>query len=333
MLKSIDLFSGCGGLTEGLKEASIDVAYAVEIEKKMAQIYTVNHPEVHMINEDISTIEDNFFLELRDKVNFVAGCPPCQGFTQLNRNNEKVGYMDERNELILEFYRVIKLIQPEFIMMENVPQVKNYENFLFVVENLKKMGYKIDYQIVEVHKFGVPQRRKRLVMMGSKSFKVEIPLFSDAVETTVRDYLYDLEKVEITKDEAHKVYSRHSDRILEMIKLIPKNGGSRKDLPVEYWLDCHKKDGVGFTDVYGRMGWDRLSPTITGGCLSPSKGRFLHPEENRSITLREAALLQTFPKKYKFDTSLSKGILAQMIGNAIPPKLVKFHGEYLKSLL
>ena len=114
--------------------------------------------------------------------------------------------------------------------------------------------------------------------------------------------------------------------------MIPHNGGSRKDLPEEYWLNCHKKCN-GFKDVYGRMAWDDLAPTITGGCFNPSKGRYLHPEENRAITMREAALLQGFPRDYNFPIVTNKSALAMMIGNALPPPFVKAHAISIKDAL
>lgn len=118
-----------------------------------------------------------------------------------------------------------------------------------------------------------------------------------------------------------------------MIKLVPKNGGGRKDLPDEYILECHKKEGVGFNDVYGRLRWDDFSTTITGGCLNPSKGRFLHPEHNRCISAREAALLQSFPNDYKFPTNIPKQSLALLIGNALPPKFSYIQSNNIKSHL
>ena len=120
---------------------------------------------------------------------------------------------------------------------------------------------------------------------------------------------------------------------MEMIKLVPKNGGSRTDLPVRFHLECHKNFPEGFKDVYGRMSWGKVAPTITGGCVSPSKGRFLHPSQNRSITLREAALLQTFPANYFFSLKNGKQGVALMIGNALPPEFIKQHALAIKRSL
>lgn len=328
-LSAIDLFSGIGGLTTGLIEAGIKVPYAVEFNKKIAKNYVLNHPNTKMMNDDIVSIDDEQFIALRNKVNLVAGCPPCQGFTKLNQSNKRNGYSDDRNELILQYLRVIELIKPEFIMMENVPQIINYDKFQYVVKKLKSNGYNLDYKIINVKNFGVPQSRKRLVMMGSLHHSINFPNKTDLPLRTVRDAIFDLTPPNKTKDKVQCIFPKHTEKIQNIISMIPIDGGSRKDLPEEYWLACHKKKNVGFNDVYGRMSWDKPSPTITGGCLSPSKGRFLHPTQNRNISLREASLLQTFPKNYKFDLTDSHSLLAQMIGNAIPPQFSKLQGEYL----
>ncbi|RRG00565.1 MAG: DNA cytosine methyltransferase [Lactobacillus sp.] len=331
-LSAIDLFSGCGGLSEGLKQARIKVKYAVELDSKIAAIYQINHPKTTMINSDIKSIPDDSFLNM-GRIDIVAGCPPCQGFTQMNRNNKRLAYNDARNELILEYLRVIKLISPEFIMMENVPEIVHYDKFNNMLDSLYTLGYHLDYKVVNVKNFGIPQSRKRLVLIGSKSYSVKFPIKSLNKIETVRDCIGKLPNPSNSSDPIHRIHSNHTPRIQEIIELIPKNGGNRKDLPEKYWLECHKKNNIGYSDVYGRMYWDKPSPTITGGCLSPSKGRFLHPEQNRSISVREASLLQTFPIDYKFNEKYSKSLLAQMIGNAIPPAFAKIQGEYIKDVI
>ena len=218
-------------------------------------------------------------------------------------------------------------------MMENVPEITRFDKFHQVLSDLQELGYKIDYHIINVKYFGVAQSRKRLVLIGSKHYEINFPKKKSDNVKTVRDAIGDLKIRKLKDDQLQRIHSHHTERIQNIINMIPKNGGSRKDLPLKYWLECHKKKNVGFSDVYGRMRWDSPAPTITGGCLSPSKGRFLHPEKNRSITVREAALLQGFPDNYYFDAKLPKTLLAQMIGNAIPPEVAKFQGEYILSLL
>ena len=199
-----------------------------------------------------------------------------------------------------------------------MPGIENYTLFKKVFYQLKKDGYNPQYKIVNVADYGVPQRRKRLVMTGSLLGPIDIPE-GDSRLFTVRDFIGELEKVDVTTDPVHRRYPHHSETVMERIRLTPPDGGSRRDLPDIYTLNCHRKEGVGFNDVYGRLRWDDVSSTITGGCLNPSKGRFLHPEENRCITAREAALLQTFSKTYIFPEDIPLTNLALMIGNALPP--------------
>ncbi|NKI23242.1 DNA cytosine methyltransferase [Paenibacillus dendritiformis] len=332
---AIDLFAGCGGLTQGLKQAGVNVVSAIEINKNAAKAYKMNHPETCLLEEDIRniSIEDILSSIPEKNITLVAGCPPCQGFSSVRTRNRGNIVEDERNTLILDFLRIVEGLRPKFVMMENVPGIINYHYFKVTVNRLKELGYHLDYKVVNVEDYGVPQRRKRLVLLGSTLGKVSIPSDKVYTRTTVRDYISELPPVEESTDPLHKVTSKHSEKVKKIISLIPKNGGSRRDLPREYWLECHKKEGVGFSDIYGRLSWDKVSSTITGGCLNPSKGRFLHPVEDRTITAREAALLQTFPNDYKFPTDISKGELAQMIGNSFPPKFSEIQALYLKSLL
>ncbi len=323
-MHAIDLFSGCGGLSEGLRQANFNVVAGVEIDKTAALTYKMNHPDTVLLQKDIRSVSRaDFMTPLNGStLHLLAGCPPCQGFSSMRRLNKKSPALDARNQLISEYYRLVKLMRPLTIMLENVPGIADYDLFTQVVGNLKKLGYHVAFNVVDVAHFSVPQRRRRMVLVGSKLGPIAVAKGGDAGQATVRDALSVLsERMEF--DELHDVYTRHSPNIQEMISLIPKNGGGRKDLPERYQLECHKKENVGFSDVYGRLKWDAVSSTITGGCLSPSKGRFLHPEENRGISAREAALLQTFPLSYKFPVESPKRDLALMIGNALPPKFCR----------
>jgi DNA (cytosine-5)-methyltransferase 1 len=213
-------------------------------------------------------------------------------------------------------------------MMENVPAILKYPLFKSVYDELRRLGYHVDYNVVNVADYGVPQRRKRFVLLGSRLGTIQVAPGNEK-KRTVRDAIGGLESVEQTTDRIHKIYPKHGPRVMQIIKSIPKDGGSRKDLPEEFILKCHKKDGIGFKDVYGRLKWDDVSSTITGGCLNPSKGRFLHPEEDRCITAREAALLQSFPRDYKFPDDISQTALALMIGNALPPLFSKIQSTHI----
>lgn len=331
-LNSIDLFSGCGGLTEGLHQAGFETKVAIELVDNAVKAFKLNHTNTHVIDRDIRKISAEEIKEKLDgqPLHLLAGCPPCQGFSSMRRLNRKESVADDRNTLVEEYFRLIKELQPLTIMMENVPALKDYALFLDIVEELDKMGYNPVYEVVNVKDYGVPQGRRRLVLLGSRLGKIEIAKPTVKGKVTVREVIGNLEPVTETTDPVHKIFPKHSAKVQKRIELTPKNGGSRKDLPQEYTLECHKKANVGFNDVYGRLRWDDYSTTITGGCLNPSKGRFLHPEENRCITAREAAMLQSFPRDYKFPTDISKTALALLIGNALPPKFSYYQSQNIK---
>ena len=327
MLNAIDLFSGCGGLSEGLKQAGFKVIASVEVNKNAAKAYRMNHVDTVLFEDDIRKIDTGKILKLLkgSPLHLLAGCPPCQGFSSLRKLNRKSAVRDKRNSLIDEYYRFIEELNPLTIMLENVPGIVDYTLFKAIVRKLRKLGYNPVYKVVDVANYSVPQQRKRLVMVGSKICKIDIANGLNTI-TTVKVALNKLKKNN-KNDELHKIYPKHTEHIQKMISLVPKNGGSRKDLPEQYTLECHKKKNVGFNDVYGRLRWDTVSSTITGGCLNPSKGRFLHPEEDRCISAREAALLQTFPIDYKFPIDIPRAELALLIGNALPPEFSRIQAE------
>ena len=315
---TIDLFSGIGGLTAGLKQAGFKVQAAVEIDINAINTFKLNHHKTNVINKDIRKVSISSLKKSlgNERLSLLAGCPPCQGFSSVRRLNKKQTIRDDRNQLILEYLRLVKGLKPLTIMMENVPGIKNYYLFDVLLKELKNLKYNVDYRIVNVKDYGVPQRRRRMVLVGSRLGKIEVAKETNE-KLTVRDVIG---KLKLKNDPLHNTTEKRTHRITEMISKIPKDGGSRKDLPKKYELDCHSKTNVGFNDIYGRLRWDDYSTTITGGCLSPSKGRFLHPEENRAITAREATLLQSFDINYKFPKEISKTTVSTLIGNALPPK-------------
>ena len=320
--RSIDLFSGCGGLSVGMVQAGFSIKCAIDNDFDAIETYKLNFPGVQTILGDVRQLTANDFRDSlgSEKLHLLAGCPPCQGFSSIRRLNKKEEVHDERNDLVLEYYTLVKELKPHTIMMENVPGLVNYDNFNRMVTNLREvLKYHIDYRVVNIKNYGVPQSRKRLVLIGSRLGEIKVGE-ETCERVTVRDAIGNVVSPKDSLDPIHKMIAKHTPRVMKMIKLIPKNGGSRKDLPSEFILKCHKKKNVGFHDVYGRLRWDDYSTTITGGCLNPSKGRFLHPEEDRVISAREASLLQTFPPDYKFPEGISKTSLALLIGNALPPK-------------
>ena len=201
------------------------------------------------------------------------------------------------------------------------------EPFREFFDGLRKLGYEVTCDIKDVARFGVPQRRKRLILLAGRGFK--IPFASESSKLrTVRDAISFLPRSGKGRDRLHNIGERRSKKIIRLIKDIPKDGGSRSDLAAARQLKCHRGFD-GFRDIYGRMAWDDVAPTITSGCFNPSKGRFLHPRENRAITLREAALLQSFPKSYRFPPEAGKEAIALMIGNALPPEFIRRHARQI----
>lgn len=328
---AIDLFCGAGGLTQGLKQAGFNVIGAIENHPTYAESYKLNHPKTNLKLCDITEIDPSKYrkeLGLRvGELDLLAGCPPCQGYSTIGtRNRGKKN--DPRNELVYEVLRFALAFKPKTIMMENVPALANDERLKKLQEKLENIGYKIDVKVLKMSHYGVPQARRRMIMLASKLNNIEVvkqELDEDKMKT-VRDAISFLPPVGQTSDMLHCDTDQRTDKVKKLISMIPKDGGSRTDLGEEYQLECHKRTS-GFKDVYGRMAWDKPSPTITGGCNNPSKGRFIHPEEDRVITLREAALLQTFPIDYKFSLRSGKTGVAMMIGNALPPTFIEFHAR------
>ncbi len=338
---AIDLFSGCGGLTEGLKRAGFNVIGAVEIDSLASETYLSNHPEVLMFRRDIREVASAEILKTlkikKGQLDLLAGCPPCQGFSSMRTRNGKKRNYDKRNDLVFEYLRLVAEIMPKTVMMENVPALANDRRMKMITAKLVSLGYDNNETplILNTADYGVPQRRYRMILLSSRVGKIHLPE-KDKIRKTVKDAIGHLSKPGKSGDPLHDLIEKRTPRIEKLISLIPKNGGSRKELPTSFQLPCHRRlngKGDGFKDVYGRMKWTDVSPTITGGCISPSKGRFLHPSQNRSITLREAALLQTFPEKYNFSLSKGRQGVALMIGNALPPLFIRKHAEAIRRLL
>lgn len=326
---ALDLFSGCGGLTLGLKQGGFKVLGAVDNDPLSVETYRVNHPEVTVWNEDIRKldpvlIQSTLKLETGD-LDLLAGCPPCQGFSTMRTLNGARYIDDSRNDLLFDFMRFVYALRPKAVMIENVPGLEQDWRFSIFWNLMEKTGYVGDKGVFNAAMFGVPQRRHRLIYLAGLQKSIPFAEPTDDL-MTVSEAIGGLPKAGTSGDALHDLPERRSPRIMELIRRIPKDGGSRSDIPEQDQLDCHKKCD-GFKDVYGRMAWNRVAPTITSGCYNPSKGRFLHPEEDRAITLREAALLQGFPKGYKFITRRGKAAVAAMIGNALPPPFVAMHAR------
>lgn len=340
VLTAIDLFSGAGGLTLGLKQAGFRVLAGVELEDVPANTFRENHPDVLCIHKDIQILGVAELLMAtslkRGELDLLAGCPPCQGFSNLRTRKKANSVDDIRNDLLFQFLRIVEGTLPRTVMMENVPALASDTRMRSFLKRLTQLGYKIGRRTIRIEdaaSYGVPQRRYRMILLASRTGQIEAADRSEPV--TVRQSLdaVRLAPVGQSKDPLHDHIPKRSTRVEEIIRHIPKDGGSRMSLPDYLVLPCHKNRSSGFRDVYGRISWDKVSPTMTGGCGNPSKGRYIHPQEDRAISLREAAVFQTFPVDYKFDLSGGRDKVALMIGNALPPEFIRRHAlKIAKSL-
>ncbi|MCI0152210.1 DNA cytosine methyltransferase [Paraburkholderia sediminicola] len=346
---AVDLFAGGGGLSLGLKQAGFAVCAAVEINVKAAETYAANHPEAIVFQRDITKVSGSELVAASPTgvIDLIAACPPCQGFSQLTAKYRR---HDFRNELIFEFVRIVGEVRPKTIMMENVPGLvkKGKKLFDMAMADLGAFGYKLSSNVLEVADYGVPQRRSRLVVLGAIDVEVPIPPRSHSSRpkeglrpwATVRNAIGHTSVPLTLRDSIdaggpkyanwHVVRDLRSDNLARLAASVP--GGSRSDLPIHLRPPCHRSSDTGFSNMYGRMEWDQPAPTITGGCTSLSKGRFGHPAQLRTISVREAAMLQTFPESYVIATPHVEDA-CKIIGNALPPLFAKIMAKSCVDIL
>ncbi len=247
-LTAVDLFCGCGGLTIGLRMAGFRVVAAVEIDPLAVKTYTANHRDVAVWETDIRQLKPAELLAelgLREgEMDLLAGCPPCQGFSTLRTLNGSTRIEDPRNDLLLEFQRFVEALRPRAVMMENVPGLANDTRFSCFSAKLRRLGYVGEHRILDAADYGVPQRRRRLIYLAGHG--IAIPFAGKARKSkTVKDVLCDLPKAGESGDCAHDLPERRSSKVMRMIRRIPKDGGSRNDLPEDWQLECHRRcDGA-----------------------------------------------------------------------------------------
>jgi DNA (cytosine-5)-methyltransferase 1 len=332
MPSAIDLFCGAGGLSEGLRQAGFDVLGAIDLDAVACRAYRLNHQKVKLWEMDIRRLSGADIMRNLNigpgELKLLAACPPCQGFSTMRTKNGIRRNRDRRNNLIFEVLRIVRSMKPVSVMFENVPGLASDRRYVTFLKKLESLGYRVKWRVLNAADFNVPQRRRRLVLLASR---IGEPEFAATVDkrATVRQTIAGLAPPQRSRDPLHNYSPRRSAKIEARIKKIPADGGSRAALGARHQLPCHKRSN-GFKDVYGRMAWDKPAPTITCGCINPSKGRFLHPQADRAITLREAALLQTFPKSYRFPLDEGRYPVAELIGNALPPEFIRRHAQSLR---
>jgi len=337
----LDIFSGAGGTAWGFLRAGFRIVAAVEKDPQAAATYRTNigvQPKV----TDITLLDPGGFREeigLRPgDLDVLIGCPPCQGFTRM-RNAEGAG--DRRNPLVLRYLEYVREFMPRFAVFENVPGLARTEHgrrfYEALLDGLDKLGYAVVRRIVDAADYGVPQHRRRIVIIaGFDGEKLPFPEPTHADPrsrevargvkrpwTTVRQAIGDYPPLRAGEERGSPPNHRAramGERVLDFIRRVPHDGGSRTDVPERFWLPCHKRHS-GHKDVYGRLAWDRPSNVITSGCTNVSKGRFVHPVQDRGLSVREAAALQGFPDEFVFRGGLDS--MSWQIGNAVPPPLAE----------
>ncbi len=339
-IKAVDFFCSGGGMSFGLQKAGIDVLAGIDIDPKCQETYEANIKGSRYILADIKKLKESYLsreinIKRNDDNLIFVGCSPCQYWTiiRTNKNRSK-----KSKHLLNDFHRFVKYYNPGYVVVENVPGIlKKYkESGLDIfVQSLQKSGYTVYYEVVNLHHYGVPETRKRFSLIANRVSDKSVFPKKTKNRPVVADFIG--EKNGFKKISAgHKDTTRFlhtvaglSEENLRRLKMTKKDGGSRNvwantDLQINAYK--HKNGNTSFSDTYGRMSWNRPAPTLTTKFFSISNGRFAHPEENRAISLREGATLQTFPKKYTFiGDSISQ--IARMIGNAVPPFYAKKMGD------
>jgi DNA (cytosine-5)-methyltransferase 1 len=351
--KFIDLCSGIGVGSLGFVRAGFEIAAAVDLDAKACAVYKENLGTAPIVG-DLRRISGADILKRagfeREGLPLLVGCPPCQGFSTLRRTRLRRGQRDARKSLLTVFGQRVEEMLPQVVILENVMGLtlgRHRRFFRSFLNHMGRLGYFCEYAVLDAVDYGTPQHRRRLVLIGTRRKRASLPEPTHSKRgagdgkqpwRTVRDAIRDLPPLRAGQRcgrvSLHEAPA-HSKRVLRIIRHIPRDGGGRRSLPRSLWLPCHRKlkrrGKGGAASVYGRMRWDTPSPTITTRSHTPSCGRFLHPTQNRGITLREAARLQSIPDEYRIVGS--KEQVARWIGNAMPLDLAQALGQHCLSLM
>jgi DNA (cytosine-5)-methyltransferase 1 len=335
-ISCIDLFCGAGGLTHGFFLEGIPVAAGIDLDPACRFPYEANN-QATFVEHDISKISaseiDRLFGDTKLKI--LAGCAPCQPFSTYAHRYELDG-KDGKWGLLYHFARVAQETNPDIITMENVPSVAKHQVFKDFVDTLDRLGYKVWFDVVDSSQYGVPQSRRRMVLLASKFGEIRMISPAHPKAKTVRqaiELLPPIQAGEVCPNDKLHASSGLSDKNLQRIR-ASKPGGTWRDWPLHLIADCHRSEtGRTYPSVYGRMEWDKPAPTMTTQCYGFGNGRFGHPEQDRAISLREAAILQGFPNDYAFlreNDEINFTVLGRMIGNAVPVDLGRAIAKSIK---
>ena len=335
----VDLFCGAGGLTHGFVLEGLPVVAGIDLDPACRFPYEANN-QARFVEQDIGKVTAEELKNLFGDADLtvLAGCAPCQPFSTYAQRYETDG-KDGKWGLLYHFARLAKEANPDVITMENVPTVAKHEVFHDFVLSLKELGYHVWFDVVDSSKFGVPQTRNRMVLLASKLGDIRMLPPSTIKPKTVRQAISHLRVLKAgesaPRDKLHATATL-SEKNLMRIK-ASKPGGTWRDWPESLVADCHKaKSGKTYAGVYGRMEWDKPGPTMTTQCYGFGNGRFGHPEQDRAISLREAAILQSFPRTYHFipdGGEVNFTALGRLIGNAVPVDLGRAIARSIKAHL
>lgn len=331
---AVDLFCGVGGLTHGLTKAGVKVRLGVDLDPACRFPMETNNAAKFLEADVGSLLPSDVRTAFGDaQITLLAGCAPCQPFSSYAQSVKRDTPHGDW-ELLKSFSKLVLAVRPTLVTMENVPPLLKQQIFKDFVADLHEAGYDLDFKVVDGRDIGLPQRRQRLVLVASLLGPIIIPDV-DRPRATVRDTIANLPPLSAgSSDPDDPLHAAASLSELNLARVRhSRPGGTWRDWPRELVSDCHtRQSGKTYPSVYGRMEWDMPAPTMTTQCYGFGNGRFGHPEQDRAISLREAAMIQSFPKDYAFvpnAASINFNTLGRMIGNAVPVLLGEFIGEIL----